>query len=141
MEQWKRASLWDESCFMLFPASDLVYLWQTPSQAYDEGCLLSRVKHCGCSVFILRSHMMVFHGPHDYSAKSHYWQELCDHFGQSCPFHGTIFLFNRDAVFQDDNILFHTSPIIQNWFCDNERYLSHLLYPSQSLDLKIIELL
>lgn len=52
-----------------------------------------------------------------------------------------FFLFNRDAVFQDDNILFHTSPIIQNWFCDNKRYLSHLLYPSQSLDLKIIELL
>ncbi|KFM70696.1 Transposable element Tc1 transposase, partial [Stegodyphus mimosarum] len=50
IEQWKRVIWSDESSFTLFPTSGRVYVWRTPSEAYNTDCLLPRVKHGGGSV-------------------------------------------------------------------------------------------
>ena len=52
IEQWKRVIWSDESSFTLFPTSGRIYVWRTPSQAYNTDCLLPRVKHDGGSVMV-----------------------------------------------------------------------------------------
>jgi hypothetical protein len=42
----------DESSFMLFPMSGRVYVWRTPTEAYNPECLISTVNHEGCPMIV-----------------------------------------------------------------------------------------
>ena len=45
---------------------------------------------------------------------------------------------NNDSVFQDDSSPIHTVRNVNSWFEEHEDALQHLLWPTQSPDLKII---
>lgn len=139
MDQWKKVIWSDESCFTLFPTSGRVYVWRTPSQAYDTDCLLPRVKHGGGSVMIWAAISWYSTGPmvtlHGRITAKDYVTILGD---QVHPMVQYLFP-NGDAVFQDDRAPVHTAHIVQDWFCEHEDELSHLPWPPQSPDLNIIE--
>ena len=50
-----------------------------------------------------------------------------------------MFLPNNDAVFQDDILPMHTARSVHSWFEEHEDALQHLLWPTQSPHLNIIE--
>lgn len=139
MEQWKTVIWSDESCFTLFPTSGRVYVWRTPSQAYDADCLLPRVKHGGGSVMIWAAISWYSMGPmitlQGRITGKDYVTILADHVH---PMVQCLFP-NGDAVYQDDKAPIHTAHIVQDWFCEHEDDLSHLPWPPQSPDLNIIE--
>jgi hypothetical protein len=46
-------AIWsDESSFMLFSASESVYIWRTPKEAYNPECLVPTVKYGRGSVMV-----------------------------------------------------------------------------------------
>jgi hypothetical protein len=49
---WKHIIWSDESTFILFPTSGLVYVCRMPKEAYNHECLVPTVKHEGRSVMI-----------------------------------------------------------------------------------------
>lgn len=108
MEQWKTVIWSNESCFALFPTSVRVYVWQTPSWAYDAICLFRRVKHS-------RSYVMVWTAISWYSmsvlvvlkgriTRKNHVIILADHFHPIIQY----LIPNVDAIFQYDNALIHT---------------------------------
>lgn len=139
MEQWKTVIWSDESCFTLFPTSGRVYVWRTPSQAYDSDCLLPTVKHGGGSVMVWAAISWYSMGPmitlHGRITAKDYVSILADHV---LPMVQYLFP-NGNAVYQDDRAPIHTARIVQDWFCEHEKDLSHLPWPPQSPDLNIIE--
>jgi hypothetical protein len=48
-------------------------------------------------------------------------------------------LQNNNAVFQDDNAPIQTAGTVLSWFEKHEGELQHLLWPTQSPDLNVIE--
>lgn len=139
IEQWKRVIWSDESSFTLFPTSGRVYVWRTPSQAYNTDCLLPRVKHGGGSVMVWAAISWFSAGPmitvSGHMTAKTYVNILAD---QVHPMVQTLFP-NGDGVFQDDKAPVHTAHIVQDWFSEHEDDLSHLPWPPQSPDLNIIE--
>jgi hypothetical protein len=101
----------DESSFTLFPASGRVYVWRTPTEAYNPECLVPTVKH-GRFYDGLRysvDPIITLHGR--ITAK-----DYVDRLGnQLHPIIQTLFP-NNDAVFQDDNAPIHTAGTVQSWF-------------------------
>jgi hypothetical protein len=49
----------DEPFFTQFPTSGGVYVWRTPKEAYNPGCLVPTIKHGGGSVMLLGSNIVV----------------------------------------------------------------------------------
>ncbi|GBN24155.1 Transposable element Tc1 transposase [Araneus ventricosus] len=113
MEQWKTVIWSDESCFALFPISIRVYLWRKPSQAYNTDCLLLRVKHGGGSVMIRAAISWFTVGP-------------------MITLQGHIKAKDYVNILADQ-----IHPM--DWFSEHEEELSHIPWPSQSPDLRIIE--
>lgn len=139
MEQWKTVIWSDESCFTLFPTSGRVYVWRTPSQAFETDCLLPRVKHGGGSVMVWAAISWFSVGPmitlQGHITAKDYVNILADHVH---PMVQTLFP-NGDGVFQDDKAPVHTAHIVQDWFAEHEDEVSHLPWPPQSPDINIIE--
>jgi hypothetical protein len=52
-----------------------------------------------------------------------------------------MLLPNNVAVFQDNSAIIHTARTVQSWFDEHEGQLQHIPWPTQSLNLNIIETL
>ena len=139
MEQWKTVIWSDESTFTLFPTSGRVYVWRTPSQAYDPDCLLPRVKHGGGSIMVWAAISWYSVGPiitlQGHVTANDYVTILGD---QVHPMVQTLFP-NGDAIYQANNACVHIAHIVQDWFSENEDEVSRLPWPPQSPDINIIE--
>lgn len=62
-DQWNQVVWSDESSFTLFPTTGRVYVWRTPGEAYNPGCLLPTVRHGGGSVMVWGAISMHSLGP------------------------------------------------------------------------------
>ena len=57
---------------------------------------------------------------------------------QVCPVVQMLFP-NNYAIFQDENLLIHTSRSVHSWFEEHEDAVQHLPWPGKSPDLNIIK--
>lgn len=96
-----------------------------PSQAYDPDCLLPKAAWLGFT-YDMRSHIVIFCQIHYYHAKSHHWQQLCEHIERSSAPHGAKSFPSGDAIYQDDNVPVHIAYIVQNWFTEHQDEVPHL---------------
>ncbi|PNF27169.1 hypothetical protein B7P43_G07844 [Cryptotermes secundus] len=138
MEQWKTVIWLDESTFTLFLTSGRVYVWRTPSQAYNPDCLLPRVKHGGGSIMVWAAISWYSVGPiitlQGHVTANDYVTVLGN---QVHPMVQT--LFPNDAIYQANNACVQIAHIVQDWFSENEDEVSCLPWPPQSPDINIIE--
>jgi hypothetical protein len=132
--EWKYAIWWDESSFILFPASG----W-THDEAYNSECLVQTVKHGGSSMMIWAAISWYSAGPIIKCEWSNYCQDNVDSVCDQVNTMVQMLLTNNDAVFQDDSSPVHTARSVQYWFEQHEDALQHLPWPAQSPDLNIIK--
>jgi hypothetical protein len=118
--------------FTLFPISGTLYIWKTPKEAYSSKCLVSKVKHKGCSVVVWAAILwnsvgliITFHGR---ITARQYGNRLLN---QVHPMIQILFP-NNDAVLEDDNALTHTAGTVQSRFEEHEGEIQHLPWPAQS---------
>jgi transposase len=139
LDQWKHVMYSDESTYTLFPTTGRVYVWRTPSQAYDPDCLRPTVKHGGGSVTVWAVISWFSAGPiialHGMMNAKAYEAILGD---QVLPMAHTLFP-DGDGIYQDDLAPCHAAKTVQSWFEEHDQELSHLPWVPQSPDLNIIE--
>lgn len=120
----------DESCFSLFLTSVWIYVCRT---LYYTNYLLPGVKHGQGLCDGLGSHIVIFCEPRDNFARTHYYQELCEHSGRSSPSLGIKFVPKWWLCLPR-----RQSPCLQS----SHRLgldLSHHPWTPQSLDFNIIK--
>jgi len=123
----------------LFAASGRIYVSRTPKEAHNPECLLPAVKHGGGSVKIWAATSWYSAGPIITLNGQIAASDFVDVLGNQVRPVVQMFLPNNDAVFQDDILPMHTARSVHSWFEEHEDALQHLLWPTQSPHLNIIE--
>jgi hypothetical protein len=129
----------DESSFTLLPTSERVYVWRTPKEAYQQECLVLRVKHGGNYVRVWAAISWYSVGPIITPRGQITAGENVNRLGNQVNTMIQMLFPNNDAVFQDDNVLVHTAVTVHSLFEGHKGEFQYLSWPAQSPDLNIIE--
>jgi hypothetical protein len=137
-DNWKRVIWVDESSFTLFPTSELVYTWRTPTKPTILDAWLQQWNIEG-SLMVWAAILWYSIGPIITPHSRITAREYVDRLGyRPHPTIQTLFP-NNDAVFKDDSAPSHTAGTVQSWFEEREGELRHLPWSAQSPDLSITE--